>query len=220
MKNKLSFSGIVLILLSVAFSFSSCEDEGESLYEGYGLVSRPGGEHYDILLDNGTRLIPREAYINPAYLKDSTRLYMHFSLLEETDSCAYVRIIYADTILTKSVLPYEESILDSVGNDPVKITNAWFAHGFLNFEFLYAGRYHLNREHAHMVNLLQCENEGEELVFEFRHNDFDDYRDKIYMGVVSFPVTGILGDSGKPVKVKVKFNDSQNTTQTISLTYE
>lgn len=220
MKHKLFFRGILFFLLPFTFLMTSCDDDPEPLYEGYGLVRESGERSYEILLDDGFRLFPKESFIRPEYVRDSMRLYVHFELIEERDSSADVRITYADTILTKSVLAYDETILDSVGNDPVKIAKAWFAHGFLNFEFIYAGRYNLTREHAHMVNLLQCESEDEQLVFDFRHNDFDDFRDKLYMGVVSFPVQEILAEHEKPVKVKVKFNDSQNTSREIELTYK
>ena len=72
-------------------------------------------------------------YFNPEKLNDSTRLRIRFNILEEQDTNLYARIVYADTILTKSILPYDESILDSVGNAPVKIVNSWFSHGFLFF---------------------------------------------------------------------------------------
>lgn len=220
MKHKFSIFSTLLVSFGLIFSFTSCDDDSEPLYEAYGLISKTEGEQMKIFLDDGTELQARESYVNLKNLSDSTRLYLHFNLLEEKENCDYVRITYADTLLTKSILPYDESILDSIGNDPIKITKAWFAHDFLNFEFIYAGRYNITRQYAHMVNLLQCSTEDGTLAFEFRHNDFDDYRDRIYMGVVSFPIKDIVADLERPVKMNVKFNDSQNTTRTIELTYK
>lgn len=209
-----------VLLLAFSFSFTACKNDCEPIYEGYGLVNKISDNKFSVTLDDGNLIYPRESYINPARLNDSTRLYMQFNIMEENDSCAYVRLTYADTILTKSILPYNESILDSVGNDPVKINKAWFAHGFLNFEFVFVGRANLNANHAHMVSLLQCPNDGNKLIFEFRHNDFDDYRDKVYIGVVSFRINEAIKDLQKPVQMVIKYNDSATSSRSIELTYQ
>lgn len=209
--------GLMLLLLS--FSFLACESDQDPIYEGYGMVNKLGDDNFSVILDDGNLIYPREYSVNPSTLNDSTRLYMQFNIMEESDSCAYVRITYADTILTKYILPYKESILDSVGKDPVKITRSWFAHGFLNFEFMFSGRAYPNGNHAHMVNLLQCASEGNKLFFEFRHNAFNDYQEKVFIGVVSFPIAKLVEPLEKPVKMEVKFHDSRNTSRSIELVY-
>lgn len=221
MKNSfLSLLAGGLLLGGISLFLSSCEKENDPIYEGYGLVHKQSDHSFSVTLDDGTLIYPQEYSLNPCDLLDSTRLYMQFNLLEERDSCAHVRLTYADTILTKSVLPYHESILDSVGNAPVKITHAWFAHGFLNFEFMFAGRAYLNANHAHMLSLLQCPSEGNKLIFEFHHNDFNDRKDKMYIGVVSFRIHSIVGNLSKPIPMVIKYQDSANSTRTINLTYK
>lgn len=212
-------SGILLILIPLVFSFTGCKDDYETYYEGYGLVNKEGDQKFTVTLDDGYLLYPQEYYFSPDKFSDSTRIRVRFNILEEKDTNVYARIVYADTMLTKSILPYEESILDSVGNDPIKISKAWFAHGFLNFEFMFAARLHPNSASAHMVNLLQCPSEDEKLIFEFHHNDFNDSRDQLYLGAVSFPIREITEGLKKPVKMIIKFNDSANTTRSIELTY-
>ena len=175
---------------------------------------------FTVKLDDGYLLYPREYYFNPEKLNDSTRLRIRFNILEEQDTNLYARIVYADTILTKSILPYDETILDSVGNAPVKIVNSWFAHGFLNFEFMFAAHLNPSTGKTHMVNLLQCPTEDDRLIFEFRHNDFGDSRDKLYFGTVSFPIQKLTEGYEKPIKMIVKYNDSANTTRSIELTYK
>ena len=213
-------SGIVLILIPLVFSFTGCKDDYETYYEGYGLVSKSGDEKFTVKLDDGYLLYPREYYFNPEKLNDSTRLRIRFNILEEQDTNLYARIVYADTILTKSILPYDETILDSVGNAPVKIVNSWFAHGFLNFEFMFAAHLNPSTGKTHMVNLLQCPTEDDRLIFEFRHNDFGDSRDKLYFGTVSFPIQKLTEGYEKPIKMIVKYNDSANTPRSIELTYK
>lgn len=220
MKCKFLILRVLWCCLVPLFLWTACDDDHETLYEAYGLICKTNSGPDRILLDDGTRLQVRESAVNLKVLDDSTRIYLHFSIWRETDTCDEVRVTYCDPILTKSVLPYDESVSDSLGHDPVKITKAWFAHGFLNFEFVYAGRYHIGREHAHMVNLLQCQPEDGVLAFEFRHNDFGDNRDRIYMGVVSFPMKEVVSGLAKPVKMKVRFNDFQDITHSIDLSYE
>ncbi|MEG2791455.1 MAG: NigD-like C-terminal domain-containing protein, partial [Odoribacter sp.] len=212
-----SASGLLFILLLL--TFSACHDDTEPLYEGYGLVKKTDDNHYSITLDDGNLLYPQASYLHPSKLRDSMRLYVLFNILKETDSCAFVQIRNADSILTKPILPYSPSLSDSVGNDPVKITKHWFAHGFLNFEFIFAGRYNLHQTtgHAHLINLLQCPSKDNQLMFEFRHNDFGDCRDKIYLGVVSFPIQKLLAHLPKPVKLQVKYTDSAHTSHSIDL---
>lgn len=211
--------GKLIVLLIVIFSLSACSKDSETYYEGYGLINKSVNGKYSITLDDGNLLYPRDSYLNPGSIKDSMRMFLRFNIQEETDSCAFIRIVYADSILTKSILPYNDSNLQITGKDPVKITKAWFAHGFLNFEFMYAGQYPANSGHAHSINLLQLPSENGKVIFEFRHNDFDNRRDQLYMDVVSFPVQKILGDLKKPVNVMVKFSDSANTERTLEITY-
>lgn len=220
MKNKFLISLIGGLLLVIPFLFSSCDNDSDPIYEGYGMVSKIGDKQFSVILDDGNLLYPRESFVNISSLKDSSRLYMQFNIMEEADSCAYVRLTYADQILTKPILAYDESILDSLGNAPIKITRSWFAHGFLNFEFMFSGRANLDANHSHMVNLLQCPSENNKLVFEFRHNDFDDSKDKVYIGVVSFSLPKAIEDMKKPVEMIIRFQDSATSTRSITLTYE
>lgn len=222
MKNKhlASVRGTILLLCAFVFTFTACNNDSEPLYEGYGIVlNKQDASSYTILLDDGNLLYPRESYVNPDKLRDSMRLYLCFSVLKEMDSSYDVRITFADSILTKNIIAYDESILDSIGNDPVKITKSWFAHGFLNFEFMFAGRINMDSHHSPMVNLLQCPSEDNTLKFEFRHNDFGDCRDKVYVGVVSFPIRKVTDQLEKPVKMEIKFSDSENTTRSIEMIY-
>lgn len=220
MKNRFFiFPPSYFILLFLMLLLGACQEESEPIYESYGLVSKTSAHAFTVLLDDGLLIYPRESCVDPSRLHDSSRIYLQFNILEENDSAAFARITYADTILTKSILPYDESILDSIGQDPVKINRAWIAHDFINIEFLFAGRTNLVPKHAHMVNLLLCPSSGNKLNFEFRHNDFDDEREKIYLGIASFPLEEAVAPLGKPVTISIKYHDSENTSRTIELIY-
>ena len=119
------------------------------------------------------------------------------------------------------LIAYDTTLLDSIGNDPIKISDSgyWIAHGFLNFEFVYAGGYPVVSV-KHMINLLQHTDHNDGLLFEFRHNAFKDRREQLYSGVVSFPISSLLDDLPKPVKIKVKYHDTNTSDRTIEFNYQ
>ena len=210
-----------IMLGALALAFSSCENDHEPVYESYGLVNKLEDNQFSITLDNGFLAYPQEHVINPSRLNDSTRLYMHFNITDEKDSTANIRIIFADTILKKPILTYDESILDSMGNDPIHEIKAWIAHGLLNLEFEYAGRYGLaSSGHKHMVNLLQHPTIDGKYVFEFRHNSFGDRREEYYRGSASFPIAKRLEGVEKPVEIILKYRDSSISDRSVEIKYK
>ena len=172
-------------------------------------------------MDDGYTLHPKEAPFPSSELSDSMRLNLEYSILEVQDSSVDVKILRAMEILTKPVIAYDTTLLDSIGNDPIKISDSgyWIAHGFLNFEFVYAGGYPVVSV-KHMINLLQHTDHNDGLLFEFRHNAFKDRREQLYTGVVSFPISSLLEDLPKPVKIKVKYHDTNTSDRTIEFNYQ
>lgn len=176
MENKiLKLIGIFLCVLL----FSACKDDYEDHYQGYGMVNLLGESSYQIKMDDGFTLHPKEAPFPSSELNDSMRLSLDYSIIDMQDSSVDVKIHRAIEILTKPVIAYETSILDSIGNDPIKISGYWIAHGFLNFEFIYSGGYPVVSV-KHMVNLLHHTDNSDGLLFEFRHNAFGDNREQLY----------------------------------------
>lgn len=215
MENKiLKLTGIFLCVLL----FSACKDDYEDHYQGYGMVNLLGESSYQIKMDDGFILHPKEAPFPSSELNDSMRLSLDYSIIDMQDSSVDVKIHRAIEILTKPVIAYETSILDSIGNDPIKISGYWIAHGFLNFEFIYSGGYPVVSV-KHMVNLLHHTDNSDGLLFEFRHNAFGDKREQLYSGVVSFPVSNLLDNTSQPLKIKIKYRDSNNSNRTIEFNY-
>lgn len=216
MENKiLKLIGIFLCVLL----FSACKDDYEDHYQGYGMVNLLGESSYQIKMDDGFTLHPKEAPFPSSELNDSMRLSLDYSIIDMQDSSVDVKIHRAIEILTKPVIAYETSILDSIGNDPIKISGYWIAHGFLNFEFIYSGGYPVVSV-KHMVNLLHHTDNSDGLLFEFRHNAFGDKREQLYSGVVSFPVSNLLDNTSQPLKIKIKYRDSNNSNRTIEFNYQ
>lgn len=219
MEKKHSIIILTGLLVCCLLAFSGCKNDYEDQYQGYGIVDRLSETSYQIKLDNGHTLNPKEAPIPSSELKDSMRLSIEFSVLEERDSSSDVKIYRATEILTKPVLAYDTAKLDSIGNDPIKkISSHWVAYGFLNFEFVYAGSYPVPNV-RHMVNLLQHPATDGVLEFEFRHNAYNDQREQFYQGVVSFPIGHLLDNQQKPMKIKVKYHDTSDSYRTLEFTY-
>lgn len=218
MGNKyISAIAVCLLFVSTIFSLSSCKDE-EEWFEGYGMVEKLEDNSFNIIMDDGKLLIPKESIVHPSDVTDSTRMHLSFNIIDTYDSCYDVRINWAQKILTKQIIPYSEAILDSIGNDPIKISGQWIAHGFLNFEFIYPGGFP-QPQVKHTVNLLQFPTENNTLMFEFRHNGFKDPQVQLWTGVISFPLHNLIRGMKKPVKMKITYLESANKTQTIELTY-
>lgn len=214
-KKILKMTGIFLCVLL----FSACKDDYEDHYQGYGMVNILGESSYQIKMDDGYTLHPKEAPFPSSELSDSMRLSLDYSIIDIQDSSVDVKIHRAIEILTKPVIAYETSILDSIGNDPIKISGYWIAHGFLNFEFIYSGGYPVVSV-KHMVNLLHHTDNSDGLLFEFRHNAFGDNREQLYSGVASFPINHFLDNISKPIKIKIKYSDSHNSNRTIEFNYQ
>lgn len=214
-KKILKWTGILFLCVLL---FSSCKD-GEDYYQGYGMVNILGESSYQIKMDDGYTLHPKEAPFPSSELSDSMRLNLEYSIIEMQDSSMDVKIHRAIEILTKPIIAYDTTTLDSIGNDPIKISGYWIAHGFLNFEFVYAGSYPVVSV-KHMVNLLQHTDYTEGLFFEFRHNAFKDKREQLYSGVVSFPISHLLNDTSKPLKIKIKYHDSDNSDRIIEFNHQ
>lgn len=214
MEKKFSFTFIsaALFILGI-ITLNACNNDKEDVYEGYGMIKCENGSQYSIILDDGHTIIPQEGFTQLERFRDSTRVQSIFTILNETPSCSQVNLITLDTILTKDVLPYLPNT-DSAGHAPVMLTNAWLAHGFLNFEFAFVGD-----TKRHMVNLLQRSAKEGLLEFEFRHKDFDDERTKTMLGIVSFRLHPILTKIEKNTKIIIRYNDTDSTTKIIELIY-
>lgn len=219
MKNKKLLLLVAGCLLFYSLLFTGCNDDYEDRYQGYGMIDQLSDNSYRIKLDDRNILYPKESPIPNDNLKDSMRLFVEYSILDMRDSSYDVKIHRAQEILTKPALPYDTVILDSIGSDPIKRLGYWTAYDFLNFEFTYTCGYPVPNT-KHMVNLIYHPVTNGTLELEFRHNAFNDRQDQLVPGVVSFPIGQLLENAPKPLKIKIKYNDSANSSRTIEFTYK
>ena len=199
-----------LLLLAMA----ACSSNEETIYEGYGMIKKESGNTFSIILDNGVRLHPSEGITTLNSLQDSTRVRSTFSILKENENYSYVNLMALDTILTLPVIPYDNNILNNMGNAPISITNAWIAYGFLNFEFLF-----VDNQKQHKFSLMQYPSTKDKLIFELRHNDYNDKAYQTNMQVISFRLQSILKEVKDSVKIIIRYNPADNISDEIWLTY-
>ena len=199
-----------LLLLAMA----ACSSNEETIYEGYGMIKKESGNTFSIILDNGVRLHPSEGITTLNSLQDSTRVRSTFSILKENESYSYVNLMALDTILTLPVIPYDNNILNNMGDAPISIYKTWIAYGFLNFEFLF-----VDNQKQHKFSLMQYPSTKDKLIFELRHNDYNDEAYQTNMQVISFRLQSILKEAEKPAKIIIKYNRTDNMSDDIELTY-
>ena len=199
-----------LLLLAMA----ACSSNEETIYEGYGMIKKESGNTFSIILDNGVRLHPSEGITTLNSLQDSTRVRSTFSILKENENYSYVNLMSLDTILKLTVIPYDNNILNNMGDAPISITNAWIAYGFLNFEFLF-----VDNQKQHKFSLMQYPSTKDKLIFELLHNDYNDEAYQTNMQVISFRLQSILKEAEKPAKIIIKYNRTDNMSDDIELTY-
>lgn len=199
-----------LLLLAMA----ACSSNEETIYEGYGMIKKESGNTFSIILDNGVRLHPSEGITTLNSLQDSTRVRSTFSILKENESYSYVNLMALDTILTLPVIPYDNNILNNMGDAPISIYKTWIAYGFLNFEFLF-----VDNQKQHKFSLMQYPSTKDKLIFELRHNDYNDEAYQTNMQVISFRLQSILKEVKDSVKIIIRYNPADNISDEIWLTY-
>lgn len=196
-----------LILTVIAAVFcSACVnlDSGFLFREiGMGFVQKDG----TILSDNGNSYTVTDNACE-ARFKDSNRILYSLEAITERPGKAYdVRLLQCYNVLYKDPVKLSE-VTDpkSLGNDPIRVTDAWVSGGCLNMEVqLYVK---IGSEVKHFLNLVCDEaltREDGTLDLMFTHNAGEDKIDEMdpspdfYLAVtyVSFPLQKLCSPDGK-----------------------
>lgn len=243
------------ILLFVAAGFAACDNDDDYYYVGgndswltYGnleAIDNGGYSNFAIRDDDGDRLIIADGVsVKGDGTKEGTRVYAHYAYLNseyENDRLDgnmdyYIRLYGLEEVLTKA--PILQSFVDadeahrqdSIGNDPVAVSKAWFGGKYLNLEFNIPVQPASST--SHMLNLVQDDvtAHGDTVCLTFRHNAFGDKpsdnerkgNGKLYWswGNVSFDLSTIVpaGETSVPVKLIWEgYTDGGAKTETMTL---
>lgn len=147
-----------------------------------------GSYHFD--LDEGHRLMPADTSQVKGYRAiEGQRAIIIFQLLrpatESTDY--YGRIHHIENMLTLDAAPLSPQQADTVGNDPISISEAWISAGHLNIRYQVLGDLKQLPTHSlHAVLPLARQESGRPPLIELRHHAHNDSGSDLCGGVASF----------------------------------
>ncbi len=203
----------IIFLLSLVAITTSCMDkfkEQNDRYVSYGNL-KSGSPDWYIFSDKGNRLNIVANEVAGFELKEDLRVVAKYSIVgDPVDTVYNIHIYEIEKVLCKDPLTpslLSQTKIDSLGRDPVNIIEAWFGgKKYLNitFELL---RHDANK--AHHVNLVLDEEETTEnkLVFEFRHNAFNDLTYYNAYGRVSYDISSYIPANLTKIDVTLKWTD-------------
>jgi hypothetical protein len=184
--------------------------EQDERYVSYGNLKFDSPTWY-IYSDKGNRLNIVASEVTGFEFIEDLRVVANYSIVDDPIDTVYnIRIYEIDEVLCKDPLTpslLTQTKIDSLGTDPVNVIEAWFGGGiYLNitFELLC---YDANI--AHYINLVLDEEETTEdkLVFEFRHNAFDDLTYYNAYGRVSYDISSYIPENLTEIDVTLKWTD-------------
>jgi hypothetical protein len=176
MKTLKFFIMMIAAGLSSTLFYSCLDDDGYSLGDFTVRVATivPIGEtSYYLRLDDGKTLWPA-APINSYYKpQENQRAIVNYTILSDAKDGYdhWVKVNGIENILTKNIAASEGIKNDSIyGTDPVGLTDLWIGDNYLNVGF----KAYFGGVKKHFINLIPSDEDDSGLVYELRHNAYDD----------------------------------------------
>ena len=125
--------------------------------------------------------------------------------------------VLTKTPLTLSVLTPEQ--ITAIGDDPVNLKEAWFGRGYLNITF---ELFRNDPSIAHFINLVYDDGEStdDKMVFELRHNAYNDLASVYSFGRASFDITELIPDDKSEINVVLKWVDYYLVERSVTGTFD
>ncbi len=203
-----------LFSLMTIFVATSClDDDGYSLdkfWIDYGVIDGTK-ENFTIVTDNGLVLFPSASAISFEGITDSARVLVNYTILGDATKPSeidhYVKINGMRKVLKKGIITLTPEIVDSIGNDGVRIDNTWLTpdYDLLNIEFSYEG----SPYYTHFINLVidpedAVDDQGN-VILQLRHNKKGDpYTRPLLNSVASFDLRSIRKEGTNEVGFRLK----------------
>lgn len=202
---------LVGVLIGFLFVFAGCIDEDgyslSNMWVGFGILQETGSDpaEYKIIMDNGDVLVPIASnYYHPWYyygeddshsiMENGDRVLINYTVLGDDTNDAgeiveyFIKVNSVKKILMKGILDITHDNRDSIGNDPVIVTDCWMTDSLLNFKIKYWG---LNE--IHFINLVKqpgvLSESSQPIELELRHNKNGDSEDIPFAAYVSFQLS-------------------------------
>lgn len=209
---------IFYLLVLFALVFASCKkDEDTQYYQVLGTLSKTQDSTILVSDDDERLLVNNSGSLSN--LNNNDRLIAYFSMadVQKPQGIDYVVDIYNYTkVLFKPVVELTEANADSIGNDELRVRDAWVAKDFLNVNFEYYGNTSL-----HYINLVVPEQTqvSDTVQLELRHNDNNDAQSYLMNGFVSFDLRSLKDASADSVVLHVKAKEYSSRIYDKFLTY-
>lgn len=201
-------------LIVAAFLFAilvvGCKQEEDiTYYTTLGILQKTEDSTI-IEADNDTRLLVENSSSLPATVKDNDRVFLYFSFNDGTLPAGIdhlVDIYSIEKVPVKPVFELTYDTNDSIGNDPVNISDLWMAKDFMNLSFLFYGG-----TKTHLINLIRYPEltSSDTISMEIRHNDQDDNGVTYLSGFMSFDLTSLQVEGKDSVTLCVKAKEYDN----------
>lgn len=213
----------VLLLVGSLFSLlpgCDMDDDGYSLNDawvGFGLVNKDASsETFTIVMDDGEVLYPATHSRFDDDVFNNERVLVNFTILGNKENpdhneYYYVQINSLRKILYKGIFDITPAKEDSIGNDPIHVTDKWVKNNMLNFELKYWGG-----NKTHYINLVKqpgaMNTANGPVILELRHNTNGDNEQIPLSAFVSFDLSAlkVAGKNSTPFKVIAKGFDGKD----------
>ena len=165
---------------------SDCPAQGKLLAIGTLRLLTPTGYCFD--LDEGHRLLPADTSSVRGYQPvEGQRAIVIFTPLSERPGEYSGFIHHIEEMLTLDATLLSSQQADTLGNDPISISEAWIAAGHLNIRYQMLGD--LQKQHTHTLHAvlpLARQESGHSPLIELRHHAHGDTGSDLCSGVASF----------------------------------
>ena len=211
---------VLAIVLLVAVSCNKKDEHSLGEFHIDIATVIPLGENrYTLLLDNGKRLWPAASDVRYSPIGNQ-RVFVNYTTLsgEQSGYDHYVKINDIWNILTKKIIGQTPQNTDSIGNNPVKINEAWVGNDYLNIDFMF--NYGGTRPHAInlVINPSYPDATPNTIDLEFRHNAYGSSSTRFYEGFVCFDLKPLQRPDVDSVKLAIKAKEG-NEEKTYRVVY-
>jgi len=220
------FKQITVFLFSTLLLTACFNDDGYSLDKYWidiATVENPQ-ERSEFFLRLDDSVLLWTAASNFSYYKpnDGQRVIANYTILSDkrgTGMYDYdIKLNNVYEVLTKGIFEITPEKQDSIGNDPVRVTEMWIGSKFLNVEFYYFGH-----SKIHFINLVSDTAKtytDEKIHLEFRHNANNDPELYKRWGIVSFDISSLQTNAADSVNLVIHVNKpNQEEDELFELTY-
>jgi hypothetical protein len=186
-------------------------------------VNNPNEKNVFFLqLDDSTLLWTAATAFHNYAPKNGQRVIANYTLLADkrpTGMYDYdVRLNDVYEVLTKPIFNITPATQDSIGNNPIEVTNAWIGSHFLNVEFAFFGF-----DRVHYINLVKDDAKSYDdgkIHLEFRHNARGDSPMYRRYGIVSFDISSLIDPTVTEIPLVMHVNKpNQTEDQLINFTF-